>query len=484
MFDWFWEFLYGLVKVPLFCIDFVVGVAEMLCGIDPVTVDGQDVEITQYFLTSASIMEAFIWVCIIGFVLLFVFTAFTVFRSIAKNGEGKTPVQICVDASKILLYFIMVPTIMVLAAVGVSTVMTSIYEVTSPGNQGLASSMFVIFAEDAYDGDGSEKEAILRAFITGEKDYYSTGTVSKYFDLSEFNYFLGFAAGISVLVLLVISLLSFVERLISLVVLFILAPISMSTAPLDEGARFKLWRDQVINKFLMAYGSLIALNVFMLVVSVVNTVQFYDNSYLNGLARLLFILGGAFACRKSTILIGNLINHGAGSQDAADNAHMNAGMKRLVATAAAPALGLASKAGALVGRTVTKPARMAGRSIRNNVSSALHRSSRARREAKEHYARRSYEDKLLAKEQQKLAGQSTENAVFAQKSSADSKEKISASVERAQGTQNGGAASAPNGADSGANQAAASKLSDAMSRTSKDDGDSSQSFGGEGGSGK
>ena len=39
MFNWFWKFLYGLIKVPLLCIDVVLMIARKLCGIDTIRVD-------------------------------------------------------------------------------------------------------------------------------------------------------------------------------------------------------------------------------------------------------------------------------------------------------------------------------------------------------------------------------------------------------------------------------------------------------------
>ena len=118
MFDWFWEFLYGIVKTILFCIDFILDIAGLLCGIKSVmvpveknvggeiVVTYEEADLLYYFLSSSTILNAFIMVALIGFILLFIFTAFSVIRSIGKLGEGKSAVRICLDSSKILLYFL------------------------------------------------------------------------------------------------------------------------------------------------------------------------------------------------------------------------------------------------------------------------------------------------------------------------------------------------------------------------------------------
>lgn len=386
MFNWFWEFLYSLVKATLYCIDFIMHIATMLCGIEPVMVDGKEQDITFYFLSSRSILDAFMLVALVGFILLFLFTIFAVIRSQAKLGEGKTPVRICIDSAKILLYFLLVPAIMIIGSLFVSTVMTAIYNATSLGSASLGSSMFTVFADEAFKGGiGESKEEILELFRMGQLDYYSTSTVSTYFSLSKINYFIAFLGGVSVLVLLAISLFSFVERIISLVLLFVVAPISMSSAALDDGARFKLWRDQVINKFLIAYGALISLNVFVLLIGVVNKIDFFPNSaFATGLARLVFIIGGAYACKRGTVLIGNLVNSGAGSQEMADRAHTNG------------AIGGAIKAAAMkIGSAAAAPFKLGIREAKSAANTAIHRNQNARNAIKDEAARNRYTDKIM-----------------------------------------------------------------------------------------
>ncbi len=339
MFDWFWEFLYRLLKTILYCIDFIMSFAGKLVGVNPVhDADGNEVELLNFFFTSNTILQAFKMVAMVGIVLLFLFTVFSVIRSITRLGEGKSALQVCLGAAKTLFYFMLMPFIMILSSSFITAVMTSIYRATMQGGTSLGSAMFTLFADEAYNGGGN-KEAILdefRAsgpFVAGNSDfnYYSMGDVKDYFSLSKMNYFLGFVAGVVVLILLVLPMISYIERIVSLLLLFIVSPISIASSVLDDGMRFKLWRDQVINKFITAYGSILSLNIFVLMVGVVYDVTFFPNSsFLNGMARLLFVLGGAFACRMGAVLVGNLVNYGAGSQYAQDLANVTNPFRRLI----------------------------------------------------------------------------------------------------------------------------------------------------------
>ena len=352
MFNWFWEFLYGLIKVPLFCIDVIMIVARKLCGIDPVQIEKEangeilteDEDLLSYFMQGETILNAFGYICLFAFILLFLFTAFRILRDQVTFYDKKSPIRSCVDSAKIILLFLLVPTIMLVGTAFVSTLMQGIYAATSSGSSELGGSMFSIFADEAYIGPSGDKEAVLDAFRScsledylrgvSEFSYYNTDKVTDFFKLSKMNFFLGFVGSFSVVVLLGLTLLSFVERIISLVMLFIVAPLPMSTSPLDDGERFKIWREQTINKFITAYGGILALNVFALMLPLIAKINFFPLSgwgggLINGIARLLFIIGGAFACRRGMVLIGNLVSRGAGSQDLMDQSHLTGGMAAL-----------------------------------------------------------------------------------------------------------------------------------------------------------
>ena len=407
MFNWFWEFLYGLIKVPLFCIDVVIMIARKLCGIDPVQIEKEvggeivmeDTDLLTYFMQGETILNAFGYVCLFGFILLFLFTAFRIIRDQVTFYEKKSPVRICLDSAKIILMFLLVPAIMIAGTVFVSTLMRGIYEATANGNSGLGGSMFVIFAEEAYIGPADDKQTVLDAFRTSSLEnylngtsrfsYYDTSKVSEYFQLSKINFFLGLVGSLSVVALLSLTLLSFVERIISLVLLFVVAPLPMSAAPLDDGERFKLWREQTINKFLTAYGGLLALNIFSLMLPMISRINFFPMSgvggnLVNGVARLLFIIGGAFACRRGMVIIGNLVYRGAGSQELMDQSHLTGGMASLARLAGGMVRGTfgmvagAARSGFHTGRSVMSAAGVpttAAELIRQRVAQSEGRTS-------------------------------------------------------------------------------------------------------------
>ena len=104
--------------------------------------------------------------------------------------------------------------------------------------------------------------------------------------------------------------------------LFLLSPISLSTAVIDDGARFKLWRDQFLTKFLTGYGCIIAINIYALIIGAISNdgLKFFDNSILNNFMKIVIIVGGGISMQRMMALVGNLINAGAGSNELRDAA--------------------------------------------------------------------------------------------------------------------------------------------------------------------
>ena len=142
-------------------------------------------------------------------------------------------------------------------------------------------------------------------------------------------------------------MLIFVDRVLSLVILYIASPISISTSVLDDGARFKLWRDQFLSKFIMGYGMILAINIYAMVCGLVTSPGFSffpeeGKEFLDLIMKLLIIAGGALTMQKSMAIVGNLVSQGAGSNELRDNAFSMGGLARMAKGAAGKALGAAS----------------------------------------------------------------------------------------------------------------------------------------------
>ena len=340
MFNWFWDFLYMISKTFFRLIDGMISCANKLCGIEPIGFN-DDKDFLSYLLFSDEIGFAFRVSALIATILLVLFTIFMILRSITKDKAEGTPAQIAVKSFKTLLMFFFVPIVIILFMTMGNAFISALYAGTSQGSISLGRSLFCSFALD-----GGMKSEYVELFRSGELDCYSTSVVNQYMDMSEFPFLFSWIAGGVVLFGIGYSMLTFVDRVLSLVILYIAAPISISTSVLDDGARFKLWRDQFLNKFIMGYGMIIAINIYALVCGLVTApgFTFFENDFfLDLVLKLTIIAGGALTMQKSMALIGNLIASGAGSNELRDNAFSMGQLAHGVGGVAAGVLGAPGK---------------------------------------------------------------------------------------------------------------------------------------------
>lgn len=348
MFSWFWTFLYSISKTIFQLIDGLMSCANMLCGIDTVSVNGKDEDFLYYLFSSDQIWFAFRVAALLGMIILVIFTVFAIIRAVVKEKPEGTPGQICVKAFKSLLMFLFVPAVMIAVMWLGNEFMKAMYAATMQGSSSLGNFLFISFAQG--NSTYGLQEAGVEYFLANPTAYTDTDMVWKFMDLSYFEFMFSWLAGAVILVSLASSMLLFVDRVISIIILYIVSPFSISSSVLDDGAHFKLWRDQIMVKFVMGYGAVIALNVYALICGLVSNTQlvFFENSFLNFLMKLLLIGGGALTLKKSMALIGNLVQAGAGSNELRDNELAAGGMRRAlgaVGGALATATGLSAAKG-------------------------------------------------------------------------------------------------------------------------------------------
>ena len=352
MFDWFYEFLYMISKTLFRLIDGLILCANKLCGIQAINFDGEETDFLSYLLFSDEIGFAFKVSAVLATILLVIFTVFMVIRSIVKDKAEGTPGQIAVKAFKTLVTFFLVPLVIFAFIIVGNAFMNALYNATMRGASTPGAFLFSTFAVD-----GGMDAEVAKQFSDKVLDYNSTSTVASYMDLKEFPFLFSWLTGGVVLFGIGSAMLVFVDRVLSIVILYIAAPISISTSVLDDGARFKLWRDQFLSKFIMGYGMIIAMNIYALVCGLVMNPSFsffpgedITTQFSDLIMRLLIVAGGALTMQKSMALVGNLVSQGAGSNELRDT--MSAGaIARMAKGAVGGALGVA---GTLTGAKAAK----------------------------------------------------------------------------------------------------------------------------------
>lgn len=158
---------------------------------------------------------------------------------------------------------------------------------------------------------------------------------------NTFMYLPALIAGVALGIALIMAVLNLAKRVYEIVFTYLTMPISMSTLPMDDGARFKNWREMFVTKIILAYGAVFAVNIFALILPLINSVHLDGvSSFGNAMFTIFMIVGGAMIIPAGQTLFARLFGQ-------ADDMHAGGGWLRSAfyggRIASALTLGLAAK---------------------------------------------------------------------------------------------------------------------------------------------
>lgn len=103
----------------------------------------------------------------------------------------------------------------------------------------------------------------------------------------KFMYLASMIASIGTVIAMIVAVLNLAKRVYEIVLLYIIMPVSMSTMSLDDGARFKVWRETFITKIVVAYGTVFSVNVFVLILPIITKMRVAE---LGGFGNTMFLI--------------------------------------------------------------------------------------------------------------------------------------------------------------------------------------------------
>ena len=139
---------------------------------------------------------------------------------------------------------------------------------------------------------------------------------------NTFLYLPSLIAGIALGIALIVAVLNLAKRIYEIFFLYFCMPVSMSTLPLDDGARFKNWREQFVTKIILAYGAVLSVNVFVLLLPLIQQMSLPGVSdFGNAMFTIFMIVGGAMVIPAGQTLFARLFG-------TADDMHAGGGWLR------------------------------------------------------------------------------------------------------------------------------------------------------------
>lgn len=315
MLIFFQEIVLQLFLWMLKLIDGLMGVFSAVSGVAKVNYHGESVNIIELVVGDSTVGTIFWCIFVLAVGLTCIFTIFALVKNMIANNRNVSSIVGKFFLS--LLGTIAMLAVVLLGIMIAGSTLQLIAEIFQIGNTTkLSNALFDACVGNWVNGYsidqinvtdlsvsklfGGYKTALFGIWPT---DWKCNGMVNP----NTFMYLPAMIASIAVGIALIIAVVNLAKRVYEIVFLYVAMPLSMSTLSLDDGARFKNWREAFITKILLAYGAVFSVNVFALLLPIIMQVHLPGaGSFTNSVFRIFMIVGGAMVIPAGQTLFARL----------------------------------------------------------------------------------------------------------------------------------------------------------------------------------
>lgn len=330
MIIFFQELVMLLFLWMLKLIDGIMEIFSAIAGVTDVTYHGQKVNIIEFIVGDSTVGTIFwcVFILAVGLTCIFAITAL-VKNMVANN---KTVSSIVGKFFLSLLGTLAVLTVVILGILISNAVLQLIAEIFQIGNTTkLSNALFNACVGDWLNGY-SIAELDVSSLSVGQifGDYNAAlfgiwptswkcnGMVNP----NTFMYLPAMIASVGLIIALIIAVVNLAKRVYEIVFMYLVMPLSMSTLSVDDGARFKAWRETFITKIVLAYGTVFSVNIFILILPIITAMKLPGVSgFGNSMFLIFMIVGGAMVIPAGQTLFARLFG-------SADDMHAGGGFLR------------------------------------------------------------------------------------------------------------------------------------------------------------
>lgn len=308
--DFVFSLLYAAEKYILYLIDFTVNIFSILSGLEKVDFNGESRDVLIFFTESSKIKEAFYMILLLGVILLFMFTFIAVLKSEGEEApERKSKGRIISASFKGFTFMVLMPFLMLALVYLSSALLSSVNTAVNGGAEKtlIGGELFVTSAHGAFKGDEGIRDYVEQHFISGEYSYMDESIVKQYYSLDKINYIIGTVIPLINLLMLLLCTMSFTERIFASVFLYLISPLVLATYPLDNGYRFKEFKELLISELISSYGIMVLLGILGIILPEISHIRFMPGGLENGIIKTIIITGGIYSVTKGDRYIASLV---------------------------------------------------------------------------------------------------------------------------------------------------------------------------------
>ena len=281
-------------------VDGLMEIFSAISGITDVTYKGEKVNIIEFLAGDSTVNTIFWCIFILAIGLTCIFTIAALIKNMINSQRNVS--TIVGKFFLALLGTMAMLTVLFLIILISNSLLVLVSQVFQIGNTTkLSSALFNACAGDWINGYSVSEFDISRLGVKEIFGDYTTGFVFsdkwKYNGMvnpDKFLYLPSLIAGVALAIALVVAVLNLAKRVYEIIFMYFVMPMSMSTLPLDDGARFKTWRETFITKIVIAYGTVFSVNIFVLLLPLITRMRIDEiSSFGNSMFLIFMIVGGA-----------------------------------------------------------------------------------------------------------------------------------------------------------------------------------------------
>lgn len=170
---------------------------------------------------------------------------------------------------------------------------------------------------------------------------WNVEVVWMFYNLWSFNFIVAFGGGIAMFGILISIIIGMMTRLIKGAALFMIYPPLLSLAPLDNFKAFKTWVTNFMQQILMAIGTIVGINLLLLLLPYIQNIQFFGIGIIDAIINMIILLAGLMMAKDFISIVSGMI----GSVDAAGAGES---LKASIAGGFKRGVGITGKAGASI----------------------------------------------------------------------------------------------------------------------------------------
>lgn len=296
-------------------IDGIMEIFSAIAGVTDVTYQGKRVNIIEFIVGDSTVGTIFWCVFILAVGLTCIFTIVALVKNMIANNRNITTI-----IGKFFLALLGTLAMVVVVILGIlisNAILVLVSEIFEIGNTTkLSNSIFNACVGDWVNGYSINEINVstlsvrkifgdynTAAFGIWPTSWKNNGMVNP----DTFLYLPSMIASIGLMIAMVVAIINLAKRVYEIVLLYIVLPVSMSTIAVDDGARFKIWRETFITKIVLAYGTVFSVNIFILILPFISKMKIPGvSNFANSMFLIFMIIGGALVIPAGQTLFARL----------------------------------------------------------------------------------------------------------------------------------------------------------------------------------